>query len=80
MESLRDSLWAAELLSLARARSIIERNTVRSGFLFGCNGFGLAAGYPDTLNQFAAVFNYTTIPIYEGMGRAAEGPSRLFLL
>jgi hypothetical protein len=44
MESLRDSLRAAELLSLARARSIIERNTVRTGFLFGCNGFGLAEG------------------------------------
>ncbi len=66
MESLRDSLWAGEMLVLARAKAAIERRPVRNGFLFGCNGFGLAAGYPETLNQFADVFNYTTIPIYEG--------------
>ncbi|MGD0157075.1 MAG: endo-1,4-beta-xylanase [Terracidiphilus sp.] len=73
MESLRDSLWAAELLSLARARTIIERNTVRTGFLFGCNGFGLAEGYPETFNQFAALFNYTTIPIYEAWVEKEKG-------
>jgi len=73
MESLRDSLWAGELLSLARARTIIERNTARTGFLFGCDGFGLAAGYPETLNQFQAVFNYTTIPIYEGWVEPQKG-------
>jgi endo-1,4-beta-xylanase len=73
MESLRDSLWAAELLSLARARTVIERSSARTGFLFGCNGFGLAAGYPDSLNQFSAVFNYTTIPIYEAWVEPRKG-------
>jgi endo-1,4-beta-xylanase len=73
MESLRDSLWAGEILVLARARAAIERRPARTGFLFGCNGFGLAAGYPETLNQFAAVFNYTTIPIYEGWVEPEKG-------
>ncbi len=73
MESLRDSLWAGEMLVLARAKAAIERRPARTGFLFGCNGFGLAAGYPETLNQFAAVFNYTTIPIYEGWVEPEKG-------
>jgi endo-1,4-beta-xylanase len=73
MESLRDSLWAGEMLVLARAKAAIERRPARSGFLFGCNGFGLSAGYPETLNQFAAVFNYTTIPIYEGWVEPEKG-------
>lgn len=73
MESLRDSLWAGELLVLARARAAIEHRPPRAGFLFGCNGFGLAPGYPQTLNQFAAVFNYTTIPIYEGWVEREKG-------
>ncbi len=73
MESLRDSLWAGEMLVLARARAAIERRQARTGFLFGCNGFGLAGGYPETFNQFAAVFNYTTIPIYEGWVEKEKG-------
>ena len=73
MESLRESLWAGEMLVLARARAAIERRPARNGFLFGCNGFGLAAGYPESLNQFAAVFNYTTIPIYEGWVEPEKG-------
>src|ERR1035437_2867664 len=73
MESLRDSLWAGEMLVVARARAAIERREPRTGFLFGCNGFGLAPGYPDTLNQFAALFNYTTIPIYEGWVEPEKG-------
>lgn len=73
MESLRDSLWAGEMLVIARARAAIARRRWRQGFLFGCNGFGLAPGYPETLNQFAAVFNYTTIPIYEGWVEPEKG-------
>jgi endo-1,4-beta-xylanase len=73
MESLRDSLWAGEMLVIARARTAIARRLPRQGFLFGCNGFGLAPGYPETLNQFAALFNYTTIPIYEGLVEPEKG-------
>jgi len=73
MESLRDSLWAGEMLVMARARTAITRRLPRKGFLFGCNGFGLASGYPETLNQFVALFNYTTIPIYEGWVEPEKG-------
>lgn len=73
MESLRDSLWAGEMLVMARARNVIARRLPRKGFLFGCNGFGLAPGYPETLDQFAALFNYTTIPIYEGWVEPEKG-------
>jgi hypothetical protein len=73
MESLRDSLWAGEMLVLARASAAIEHREPRTGFLFGCNGFGLAPGYPDTLKQFEEVFNYTTIPIYEGWVEPEKG-------
>jgi len=73
MESLHDSLWAGEMLVMARARTAITRRLPRKGFLFGCNGFGLASGYPETLNQFVALFNYTTIPIYEGWVEPEKG-------
>jgi endo-1,4-beta-xylanase len=73
MESLRDSLWAGEMLVISRAQSAIARRLPRKGFLFGCNGFGLAQGYPETLKQFEAVFNYTTIPIYEGWVEPEKG-------
>jgi len=73
MESLRDSLYAGEMLVVARAQHAIAHQPARNGFLFGCNGFGLAAGYPEALNQFQALFNYTTLPIYEGWVERQKG-------
>jgi GH35 family endo-1,4-beta-xylanase len=73
MESLRDSLYAGEMLVIARAQHAIAHQPARYGFLFGCNGFGLAAGYPEALNQFQALFNYTTLPIYEGWVEPEKG-------
>jgi len=73
MESLRDSLHAGEMLVIARAQHSITRLPARPGFLFGCNGFGLAAGYPEALRLFQALFNYTTIPIYEGWVEPQKG-------
>ena len=73
MESLRDSLYAGEMLVVARAQHAIARQPARHGFLFGCNGFGLAAGYPEALTLFQALFNYTTIPIYEGWVEPKKG-------
>lgn len=73
MESLRDSLYAGEMLVIARAQHAIARQPARPGFLFGCNGFGLAAGYPQALLLFQALFNYTTIPIYEGWVEPQKG-------
>ncbi|MGC1461550.1 MAG: hypothetical protein WA802_05070, partial [Terracidiphilus sp.] len=37
-ESLRESLWAGDLLCFARAQARIVRNGARPGFLFGANG------------------------------------------
>jgi hypothetical protein len=73
MESLRDSLYAGEMLVIARAQHAIAHQPPRPGCLFGCNGFGLAAGYPEALNQFQALFNYTTLPIYEGWVEPEKG-------
>lgn len=73
MESLRDSLYAGEMLVATRAQHAIAHHPARPGFLFGCNGFGLAAGYPEALNQFQALFNYTTLPIYEGWVEPEKG-------
>lgn len=73
MDSLRDSLFAGEMLVVARAQHAIARRPSRHGFLFGCNGFGLAAHYPKALRQFQALFNYATIPIYEGWVDKVKG-------
>jgi hypothetical protein len=73
MESLRDSLWAGEMLVLARARTAIERRIPRNGFLFGCNGFGLAPGYPDTLKQFAALLTTRQSPFTKVGSNAKKG-------
>jgi hypothetical protein len=73
MESLRDSLYADEMLVVARAQRAIARQAARPGFLFGCNRFGLASGYPEALNLFQALFNYTTIPIFGGWVEPQKG-------
>jgi|HubBroStandDraft_2_1064218.scaffolds.fasta_scaffold1201883_1 hypothetical protein len=57
MESQRDSLWAGEMLDLARARTAIERSGPRNGFLIGCNGARLVPAYPETLKQLARSIN-----------------------
>ena len=62
MESLRDSLWAGEMLVISRAQNAIAKRLPRKGFLFGCNGFGLAQGYPETLKQFGAVLTTRRSP------------------
>ena len=53
MESLRDSLYAGEMLVVARAQRAIARQAARPGFLFGCNRFGLASGYPVRLSTYS---------------------------
>lgn len=73
MESLGDSLYAGEMLVVARAQRAIARQAARPGFLFGCNRFGLASGYPEALNLLQALFNYTTIPIYGGWVEPQKG-------
>jgi hypothetical protein len=70
-ESLRDSLWAGDLLCFARAQARIVRNGARPGFLFGCNGF--TKDNPDFRKTFSELFNYTTMPIYRGMVEPVKG-------
>jgi GH35 family endo-1,4-beta-xylanase len=71
MESLRESLWAGDLLVFARAQQRIARQGARPGFLFGCNGFGMdSAAFRQ---NFQALFNYTTLPIYRGLVEHEKG-------
>ena len=39
MESLRESLYAGEMIVVERAKQLIERKGGRPGFMFGCNAF-----------------------------------------
>ncbi len=73
MESLRDSLWAGEMLVVARARHAIDRQSGRPGFLFGCNGFALASGNAELRERYKALFNYTTLPLYRSMTEPQMG-------
>jgi endo-1,4-beta-xylanase len=67
MASLRDSLWAGEMLVVARAQHNIARQPARPGFLFGCNGFALASGTSALRERFGALFNYATLPLYRSL-------------
>lgn len=63
-DSLVESLWAGEFFVLERAKHAISKRGPRKDFLFGCNFFGhpgLGAKYDD---QFAALFNFATVPFY----------------
>lgn len=64
MESLRDSLWAGEMIVMERARHLIGQRGARPGFMFGCNGFRFREyGSPYT-RFFESLFNYATLPFY----------------
>jgi len=71
MESLRESLWAGDMLVFARAQARIARQGARPGFLFGCNGFFMDdSAYRRT---FQGLFNYATLPIYRGWVEPKKG-------
>lgn len=64
MQSLRESLYAGEMVVLERARHRISKNGPRPGFLFGCNAFRFRDyGSPYT-KLFEDVFNFATLPFY----------------
>jgi len=72
-ESLRESLWAGEMIVLERAEQIIERRGSRQGFLFGCNAFRFRDyGSPHT-RLFESLFNFGTLPFYMGSIQKALG-------
>jgi len=64
MESLRESLYAGEMVVVERAKQRIEQRGVRPGFMFGCNAFRFRDyGSPYT-KLFESLFNYATLPFY----------------
>jgi endo-1,4-beta-xylanase len=64
MESLRESLWAGEMIVVERARQRIAQRGPRPGFLFGCNAFGYNDYGRPFAERFEAVFDYATLPFY----------------
>jgi endo-1,4-beta-xylanase len=64
MQSLCESVWAGEEAVLERARQAITRRGKRKGFLFGCNFFGYPSCGEAYESQFAALFNFATLPLY----------------
>jgi hypothetical protein len=79
MESLRVSVYASEMLVVARAQRAIARQAARPGFLFGCNRFGLASGYPGGSQPIPGVVQPTRRFRSTGVGwnpRTASGIHR----
>jgi endo-1,4-beta-xylanase len=64
MESLRESLWAGEMIVVERARQRIAHRGPRPGFLFGCNAFGYNDYGKPFAERFEALFDYATLPFY----------------
>ena len=73
MASLAESLHAGEMLVVEHARCRIAASPTRTGFLFGCNGFG----YPKLGEKYAELFghllNFATLPFYRAGTEAEEG-------
>jgi len=73
MESLRESLWAGEMVVFERAQQLIAKQGPRPGFLFGCNAFAypqLGKAYAD---RFEALLNYATLPFYHFSVERVQG-------
>lgn len=73
MTSLAHSMHAGELLVVEHARALIAASPKRTGFLFGCNGFG----YPEYGEAYAELFgdllNFVTLPFYRARTEPVEG-------
>jgi endo-1,4-beta-xylanase len=74
MESLRESLWAGEMIVLQRAQQRISRQEKRKGFLFGCNTFKYPRKSGNVFtDQYEKVFNLATLPFYLGQTEKIKG-------
>ncbi|MBI3666334.1 MAG: endo-1,4-beta-xylanase [Acidobacteria bacterium] len=73
IESLRESLWAGEMIVIGRAEQLIARHGARPGFLFGANAFGFPALGKPYAERFAGLFNYATLPFYLRGVEGVEG-------
>jgi len=73
MESLRESLYAGEMIVIERAQHQIEKRGARPGFLYGCNAFRFRDyGSPYT-KLFEDLFNFATLPFYMTGTQKAKG-------
>ena len=62
MESLRESLWAGEMIIIERAKQLIERRGTRPSFMFGCNAFRFREYGSQYTKYFESLFNFATLP------------------
>jgi len=73
MASLAESLHAGEMLVVEHARCRIAAAPKRTGFRFGCNGFG----YPKLGERYTKLFgellNFATLSFYRARTEAEEG-------
>ena len=73
MESLRESLYAGEMIVFEKARHLIADRGKREGFLFGCNAFEFR-DYGSTYTKlFESLFNFATLPFYMSGVQKLEG-------
>ncbi len=73
IDSLRESLWAGEMIVVDRARQLIGRQGARPGFLFGCNAFGYSDYGRPFAERFEALFNFATLPFYHSGIERVQG-------
>jgi len=73
MESLRESLYAGEMIVIEKAKHLIAERGQRKGFLFGCNAFQFKNYGDDYTKQFESLFNFATLPYYMGGIQRTEG-------
>lgn len=77
LKALSHALWAGEMAVVERARGIIEGNSPREGFLFGCNVFSKLDGPPDS-ELFPKTFNFGTLPFYLSRVEPVPGDLRYY--
>lgn len=73
MESLRESLYAGEMIVLERAQHRITKNGPRPGFLFGCNAFRFRDFGSQYTRLFQGLFNFATVPFYMSGTQKVKG-------
>jgi endo-1,4-beta-xylanase len=73
MESLRESLYAGEMIVVERAQQLIQEKGARPGFMFGCNAFRFRDYGSPYSKLFESLFNYATLPFYMGGIEKVQG-------
>jgi endo-1,4-beta-xylanase len=63
-DSLMESLWAGEQLTVSKAQQRIAKQPRSKVFRFGCNAFGYSTAGPEYERYFQQIFNFATVPFY----------------